>query len=140
MILVFNGFTPATEVRTKSRTSPTTLPSTLSTIQNSTSLIPEQIAISPGPGAGQSTVDGWILLVGILAGTTLLVTLVWNSMKLWCRKIERESMQRPPAITYITQDQALASRPDEGNRLAEVPVERIHEFNIELNVSKLLFY
>ena len=44
-------------------------------------------------------------------------------------------MQRPPAITYITQDQALASRPDEGNRLAEVPVERIHEYNIELNVS-----
>jgi len=44
-------------------------------------------------------------------------------------------MQRPPTITYITGDEALASRP-EGNRLAEVPVDRIHEFNIELNVSK----
>lgn len=144
MNVVFNGLAPVTEVQTKrprTKTESTSPQSTstpfleLSTFEpNATSIIPEQIVVSNTPFGEQQKVDGWILLVGILAGTTILVTLIWNSVKLWCRKIERQSMQRPPTITYITGDEALANRP-EGNRLAEVPVERIHEFNIELNVS-----
>ena len=64
-----------------------------------------------------------------------MVTVAWNSIKLWCHNLERKSMTRPPTITYLTEDKALASRPDNGNRLAEVPVDRLHEFHLELSVS-----
>jgi len=133
--VLFNGLTPKTEIQSRTpRTKAETSTLTTTMMPNMTSIVPEPIAVTPA--GGEQAVDGWILLVGILAGTTLLVTLVWNSMKLWCRKIEREAMQRPPAITYITGDHALASNPD-GNRLAEVPVDQIHEFNIELNACQL---
>ena len=133
---VFNPFTPYTEVQNR-RTEPlTTTPSTLAvTINGTFTMTPNQIANTAGPDVlfpVQGDVNGWILLVGILGGTIVLVTLVWNSMKLWCRKCEREACRQPPTITYLTPDQALSN--DDTNRLAEVPVMAINTFHLETGV------
>ena len=74
-------------------------------------------------------------MVGILGGTIVLVTLVWNSMKLWCRKCERDACRQPPTITYLTPDQALSNSNNDSNRLAEVPVMAINTFHLETGVS-----
>jgi len=136
---VFNPFTPYTEVQNR-RTEPlTTTPSTLAVTLNGTfTLTPNQIANTAGPDVifpVQGDVNGWILLVGILGGTIVLVTLVWNSMKLWCRKCERDACRQPPTITYLTPDQALSN--DDTNRLAEVPVMAINTFHLETGASCL---
>jgi len=65
------------------------------------------------------------------------VTLIWNTVKLWCRKNEREAMRRPGVIAYLTEDEAITA-PGHG-RLAEVPLERLHELSIALSVIKLKF-
>ena len=62
------------------------------------------------------------------------VTLIWNTVKLWCRKNEREAMRRPGVIAYLTEDEAITA-PGHG-RLAEVPLERLHELSIALSVKK----
>ena len=63
------------------------------------------------------------------------VTLIWNTVKLWCRKNEREAMRRPGVIAYLTEDEAITA-PGHG-RLAEVPLERLHELSIALSVIQL---
>jgi hypothetical protein len=65
----------------------------------------------------------------------VLVTLIWNTVKLWCRKNEREAMRRPGVIAYLTEDEAITA-PGHG-RLAEVPLERLHELSIALSVIQL---
>ena len=118
-----------TEIQTITKTTAVTTTLFSSTNPNPT---PNQIANTPASNNDGPTLNGWILLVGIMAGTVVIVTLVWNSLKLWCRKCERDSMRRPPTITYLTQDQALTSTQGQGqNRLAEVPVESVHTFQIE---------
>jgi hypothetical protein len=123
---VFNGFVPVTEIQTITKTTSAT-----TTLVSNFDLTPNQIANTPSPDNDGTPLNGWILLVGILAGTVVVVTLVWNSLKLWCRKCERDSMRRPPTITYLTQDQALTTTGQGQNRLAEVPVESVHTFQIE---------
>ena len=81
-----------------------------------------------------------MLLVGIVAGTVIMVSLVWNSMKLWCRKCERDALTQPPTITYLTQDQALTNTNTGGNRLAEVPVATLNTFQIEIQVKTGTFW
>ena len=66
--------------------------------------------------------DGWIILCGILGGSTLFISFIWNVAKLWFKNAERESSKNPPTITYLTENKILSNKP-EGNRLAEVPLE-----------------
>ena len=129
-ILVFNGFTPVTEIQGATATTPTTK-------NESFDLTPNQIANTRPPDTISEVggLNGWMLLVGIVAGTVIMVSLVWNSMKLWCRKCERDALTQPPTITYLTQDQALTNTNTGGNRLAEVPVATLNTFQIEIQVK-----
>lgn len=133
---VFNGIIPVTEIGSYTKpprrtlsTSTSPLPTTM--ITNLTLASPAEIATNPRPVA----MDGWMLLVGILAGTIILVTLIWNTVKLWCRKNEREAMRRPGVIAYLTEDEAITA-PGHG-RLAEVPLERLHELSIALSPGNI---
>ena len=99
----------------------------------------ESVSIRPThePNAmSQNSIDGWMLLVGIFGGTTVLVTILWKLAKNWYQHIEREAIHPPPIITYITDSQILSNQPT-GNRLAEIPVSRIFDLSIERNVSTL---
>ena len=100
-------------------------------------MTPNQIANTRPPDTISEVggLNGWMLLVGIVAGTVIMVSLVWNSMKLWCRKCERDALTQPPTITYLTQDQALTNTNAGGNRLAEVPVSTLSTFQIEIQVE-----
>jgi len=139
---VFNPFTPVTEIQNR-RTDPavTTTQQPAVTLNGTFTLTPNQIANTAGPEilfpGGSANVNGWILLVGILGGTIVLVTLVWNSMKLWCRKCERDACRQPPTITYLTPDQALSNSNNDTNRLAEVPVMAINTFHLETGANCL---
>lgn len=137
---VFNPFTPVTEIQNR-RTDPiTTTQQPAVTLNGTFTLTPNQIANTAGPEIlfpGDANVNGWILLVGILGGTIVLVTLVWNSMKLWCRKCERDACRQPPTITYLTPDQALSNSNNDSNRLAEVPVMAINTFHLETGANCL---
>lgn len=137
---VFNPFTPATEVQNRHTVPVTTTTEAPVTLNGTFTLTPNQIANTAGPGDAlfpDANVNGWMLLVGILGGTIVLVTLVWNSMKLWCRKCEREACRQPPTITYLTPDQALSNSSSDSNRLAEVPVMAINTFHLETGASCL---
>lgn len=133
---VFNGIIPVTEIGTYTKPprrtlSTSTTPISTTMITNLTLASPAEIATNPRPVA----MDGWMLLVGILAGTIIMVTLIWNTVKLWCRKNEREAMRRPGVIAYLTEDEAITA-PGHG-RLAEVPLERLHELSIALSPGNL---
>jgi len=133
---VFNGIIPVTEIGSYTKPPRRTLSSSTSSIPttmitNLTLASPAEIATNPRPVA----MDGWMLLVGILAGTIIMVTLIWNTVKLWCRKNEREAMRRPGVIAYLTEDEAITA-PGHG-RLAEVPLERLHELSIALSPGNI---
>ncbi|CAG5109638.1 Oidioi.mRNA.OKI2018_I69.chr2.g4153.t2.cds [Oikopleura dioica] len=116
---VFNGIIPVTEIGTYTKpprrtlSTSTTIPTTM--ITNLTLASPAEIVVPANPQP--RAMDGWMVLVGIIAGTIILVTLVWNTVKLWCRKIERDSMRRPGVIAYLTEDEAITTQGH--GRLAE---------------------
>ena len=104
MFSVFNGIIPVTEIGTYTKpprqtlsTSTTSIPTTM--ITNLTLASPAEIATNPRPVA----MDGWMLLVGILAGTIIMGKyLPSRSIRGGSRGVKRASSHVSRTTLFVT--------------------------------------